>query len=111
MRKRNVKKQFWLYESEAKALRDKSERVKINESHLIRMLLEGYHPAEAPPDKFYDDLNRLLDAAEKFYTLAEKTRDPGMKEILKTAYEDLRGLRTEILKKYISVEKVSVDFR
>lgn len=111
MRKRNVKKQFWLYESEARALREKSERVRINESRLIRMLLEGYHPAEAPPDKFYDDLNHLLDVAEKFYSLAEKTRDPGMKDILKTAYEDLRVLRMMILEKYILVEKVSVDLR
>lgn len=110
MRTRNVKKQIWLSEEEAKDFREKSRKVRINESHLFRLLLSGYHPPEAPPKEFYDDMNAILDVAEKFYALAERTRDPEMKELLKTAYSELREFRMKIQEKYLTGERVSVDF-
>ena len=108
MRTRNKKKQVWLSEYEAAELAEKAKRTRLKEATLMRMLISGYHPPEAPGDEFHNDMNRLLDAAEKFYSLAEKTTDSEMKELLKTAYAELRILRMKILQKYLTGERVNI---
>ena len=40
MRKRNVRKQFWFTEEEAKRLRKKASLVGLTESSLVRSLLD-----------------------------------------------------------------------
>ena len=111
MRTREKKKQFWLSEFEAMDLSQKAKKAKLKEAGLIRMLIAGYHPPEAPGDEFHDDMNGLLDAAEKFYSLAEKTTDSEMKELLNTAYAELRVLRMSIQQKYLTGERVSTNWR
>ena len=108
MRTRGIKKQFWLSEFEAMELSEKAKKAKLKEAGLIRMLISGYHPPEAPGDEFHDDMNGLLDAAEKFYALSEKRIDQEDKELLRTAYAELRILRMQIQKKYLTGERVKL---
>ena len=109
--KRTYRREFVMTEFEAKDLKEKARKARLKESQLIRLLISGYHPPEAPGDEFHDDMNGLLDAAEKFYSLAEKTTDSEMKELLKTAYAELRVLRMRIQQKYLSGERVSTNWR
>lgn len=59
MRKRNVRKQFWFTEEEAKRLRKKASLVGLTESSLVRSLLDEYYPKEKPPKEFYDLITEL----------------------------------------------------
>ena len=109
--KRTYRREFVMTEFEAKDLKEKAKKARLKESQLIRLLISGYHPPEAPRDEFYDDMNGILEAAEKFYSLAEKTTDSEMKELLKTAYAELRVLRMRIQQKYLTGERVSTNWR
>ena len=108
MRTRNKKKQVWLSEYEAAELAEKAKRTRLKEATLMRMLISGYHPPEAPSDEFHDDMNRLLDAAERFYSLAERKTERETRELLKAAYAEIRVLRMKILQKYLIGERVDI---
>ena len=43
MRKRNVKKQFWINQVEAKELERKAKLAGLNESDFLRMLKNAYY--------------------------------------------------------------------
>lgn len=59
MRKRNIRKQYFLNEEENDELRRKSIKVGMTESNLIRCLIMDYQPREKPPEKFYDYITLL----------------------------------------------------
>ena len=57
--KRTIKKQIWLNREEAQQLQKKAKKACLTEAALIRQLLSGYEPREAPGDEFYK-FNREL---------------------------------------------------
>ena len=59
MRKRNIRKQYFLNEEENDELRRKSIKAGMTESNLIRSLIMEYQPKEKPPEKFYDYISLL----------------------------------------------------
>ena len=59
MRKRNIRKQYFLNEEENDELRRKSIKAGMTESNLIRCLIMDYQPREKPPEKFYDYITLL----------------------------------------------------
>ena len=59
MRKRNIRKQYFLNEEENDELRRKSIKAGMTESNLIRSLIMDYQPREKPPEKFYDYISLL----------------------------------------------------
>ena len=74
--RRTIKKQFWLNQSEARELHEKSEKACLSEAALLRLLIKGYEPREKPDDRFYgvmkemrrmgSNLNQLLVKANRF---------------------------------------------
>jgi len=54
MATKRIKKQFWLTEEQAEDLRRKAGQAHVSEVMLIRMLLDGYHPPEAPGIEFFE---------------------------------------------------------
>ena len=51
--KRTIKKQIWMTKTEAQDLQKKAKKACMTEARLMRMLLEGYNPPEAPDERFY----------------------------------------------------------
>ena len=54
MRKRNVKKQFWINQVEAKELERKAKLAGLNESDFLRMLIMKTTLKEKPGPEFYE---------------------------------------------------------
>lgn len=54
MRKRNVKKQFWINQVEAKELERKAKLAGLNESDFLRMLIMKTILKEKPGAEFYE---------------------------------------------------------
>lgn len=59
MRKRSIKKTFYLSEEENKVLKEKSEKVGYSESEIIRSLIMDFIPVEKPEKEFYEYLKHL----------------------------------------------------
>lgn len=110
MGRQGVKKQFWMTSEQAEDLSRKAECACLTEAGLIRMLLNGYHPPQAPGDDFYKELNQLIQTAEKIYLEAEKTKDPEVKKILLDSSLDLKRLSLEIRRRYLTGEREAVKW-
>lgn len=59
MRKRNIKKTFYLSDEEDKLLKEKASKIGYNESEVIRNLILGFEPREKPDERFYDSIKLL----------------------------------------------------
>ena len=59
MRKREIKKQFWVNEEESKLLSMKAFNAGLTESEVLRFLIRGYEPREKPDDRFYESIKQL----------------------------------------------------
>lgn len=110
MGRNGVKKQFWMSEEQAKDLSNKAACACLTEAALIRMLLSGYHPPEAPPAEFYDEINELIKTAERLYILAEKERDYETRKSLEGTSLDLKRLSLEIRRRYLTGERERVEW-
>ena len=77
MGEKRIKKQFWLSEEQATHLAEKARLTKLKEVTLIRMLLDGYRPKEAPGMTFYYDTNRMITAAEHLAEVAIRDKRSG----------------------------------
>ena len=72
MRKRNIRKQYYLTEEENNELRKKSIRAGMTESNIIRSLIMDYQPREKPPEKFYEYLTMLRIISNNMNQIAMK---------------------------------------
>lgn len=105
MVRKGVKKQFWMSRDQAEDLRQKAACTCLTESALIRMLLNGYHPPEAPGEDFYKSINVLIETAGKMNTLAEKEMDHVVRKELLDNSLDLKRLSLEIRRRYLTGER------
>lgn len=110
MGRQGIKKQFWMSSEQAEDLARKAECACLTEAGLIRMLLSGYHPPQAPGDEFYKDLNRLIQTAEKIYLEAERAKDSEARKILSDSSLDLKRLSLEIRRRYLTGEREAVKW-
>ena len=111
MGRKGIKKQFWMSKEQAKDLADKAAKACMPESQLIRFLIAGYHPPEAPGEEFHEDMNRVIEAAEKLQTASERVGDPKAKDALREASMDLKHLTLEIRRRYLTGEREMIRWR
>jgi len=57
--KRTIRKQFLMTRDEAQDLQKKAKKACLHEATLIRKLIAGYEPKEAPKEAFYDVMNEM----------------------------------------------------
>ena len=103
MRTRNHKKQFWLNDEEAKALKDKSAKAGINESDFIRKVLLDYKLKEKPDKEFYEYIKLLRSISNNMNQLAYKANAFGYieEEYYKKAVINLTNFIDELKSKYV----------
>lgn len=75
--KRTIKKQIWLNREEAQQLQKKSKKACLTEAALIRQLLSGYEPREAPGDEFYKFNRELSHIGNNLNQIAIKANSSG----------------------------------
>lgn len=107
MRKRNVKKQIWLNEEEARLLKDKSSKTGLNDSDLIRMIIRDYQLKEKPDIEFYNilknlrgigtNINQIAHIANEFKYIDEKR--------LQVQLNNLNDFIEQIKDKYLRLNK------
>lgn len=59
MRKRDIKKNFYLSYDENRKLQNNAKKTGLTESSYLRLLIEGYKPSELPGESMHDMLNQL----------------------------------------------------
>lgn len=75
--KRTIKKQIWLNREEAQQLQKKAKKACLTEAALIRQLLSGYEPREAPRDEFYKFNRELSHIGNNLNQIAIKVNTTG----------------------------------
>lgn len=107
--KRTIKKQIWMTKAEAQDLQKKARKACMTEARLMRMLLEGYNPPEAPDDRFYDAMEEMRKASDRLADFASYLSDDEERARCTGAARALLKLQNELEKKYL-LPKES-DFR
>lgn len=100
---KRIKKQFWLTESEAADLKEKSMKTGLSQTAIIRILLKGYEPKEKPDDRFYDAMREMYAIGNNLNQIARKANSLGFIEtkMLKQAIEHLQSFLTHMETKYL----------
>ena len=103
MRKRRIKKNFWLDEEENNTLKNLSSMSGKSEVQVVRKLIKGATIKEKPPQDFYVMIQELVDFRKEIKTLKDIKDFIGnvdMKRIDKTLNE-IDELRFKINEKYL----------
>lgn len=107
MRRRDIKQQLWLNETEKAKLKINAKKVGLNESEYLRSLIMGYRPKEQPKDEFYEDMKQLRGISININQIARKANSLGIVDapFYKKTYQKLNKFMQEIKKKYVDIEK------
>ena len=108
--KRTKRREFVMNEKEAKELSMKAQKACMSESHLIRLLISGYHTPAAPDGRFYDDLNKLIDVAERMELQAKLVKDSKCSNALTEISEEIFTLCSEIRRRYLRGERDHIQW-
>jgi len=100
MRKRNVRKQYFLNEKENDILRRKSIETGMSESNLIRSFILNYPIREKPPEDFYKILTELRILGNNMNQIAMKAHTYGFID------EDFYFEQVERLNQFIKAVKL-----
>lgn len=77
MRKRTLKKTFYLSDEEDNMLKEKASKVGYNESEVIRNLIKNFEPREKPDERFYEFIKLLRSMSNNLNQLATKAHSLG----------------------------------
>lgn len=77
MRKRNIRKSYWLNREEANILKKKSKQAGLNEGEFVRQLLVGAELKEQPSSEFYSFLKELRAIGNNINQIARRVNYDG----------------------------------
>ena len=97
MRKRNIRAQVWLNETENQRLHNSAQRTGLSKENYLRSLINGYVPKELPPIDYHNMIHELRVIGGNINQLAAKANTTGYVD--GTAFEhEAAYLREAILK-------------
>ena len=100
--RRARRREFVMNDSEAEDLTEKARRACMSESQLIRLLIKGYQPPPAPPEQFYEDMNRLLETCDRLVEAAKYVHKSEGKVDILDEVNELRETRRIFLRRYLA---------
>ena len=103
MRRRTIKKSFYLSEDENKLLKEKCFGGFISESSFFRMCITSKEIKEKPDEKFYDTLEQLRGIATKINQIAWVANTDRTIDIdsLKSFEKDVKDIIADLREKYL----------
>ena len=113
MSKRTIKKQFWLFRSEAQDLQKKAKKACLSEAGLIRLLLKGYEPREKPDADFYEAMKELSAIGNNINQLAVKANTLGFVDApqLKKEAERWHKFQADMERTYLRPDKSELKWQ
>lgn len=107
MRKRNIKKQIWLSESEVKRLKNNARKVGLNESCYIRNLIMGYKPKEQPTQNMFEIIRQLKLIGTNLNQVSRKANTLNLidKPYYEKVYKKWKELYEQIKKEFLDSER------
>ncbi len=110
MRKRPIKKSFYLTNSEFELLKKRAFDVGLSVSDYLRSLIENVIPREKPGKEFYDEIKNLRLIGNNLNQLTKYVNTTGIlreRDILKTI-ESINTFIYKLQEKYLVKEKFIV---
>lgn len=111
MRKRfrEIKKQFWFNKEEALELSEKARRTDLTEAELVRMLVRGYEPREAPSNDLEKFVVQLRLIGNNLNQIAKKAHEFGFIDVLlyKRETEKLNKFMEDVKDEFIRPKKAN----
>ncbi len=110
MRKRPIKKSFYLSNSEFEILKKRSFDVGLSVSDYLRSLIENVVPREKPDKEFYNEINNLRLIGNNLNQLTKYVNTTGIlreRDILKTI-ELINTFVYKLQEKYLVKEEFTV---
>lgn len=110
MRKRIIKKSFYISYEEDELLQQLCERVGLNMSQLMRCFINGFVPKEKPGKEFYEEIKNLrmignnLNQLTKYANTTGKLREIELIKLMNL----IEKFIFELKEKYLSKEKVNI---
>lgn len=103
MRRRTIKKSFYLSEDENKLLKEKCFGGFISESSFFRMCITSKEIKEKPDEKFYDTLEQLRGIATNINQIARVANTDRTIDIdsLKSFEKDVKDIIADLREKYL----------
>lgn len=103
MRRRTIKKSFYLSEDENKLLKEKCFGGFISESSFFRMCITNKEIKEKTDEKFYDTLEQLRGIATNINQIARVANQTRVIDVdsLKEFEKDVKDIITDLREKYL----------
>ena len=113
MKRRTVKKQFWLSRDEAQDLAKKAKKTCLTEAALVRLLVRGYEPKERPDERFYDTMRNLSAIGNNINQLAAKAHTLGFIDVpmLKNEAERWHKFQADVERQFLRPEKSEMKWQ
>lgn len=113
MKNRTVDLHIRLTMEEASELKRKAKMCRITQSALIRILLNGYEPRQAPDERFYEAMRQLSAVGNNLNQLARKANSLGLLDgaEFKRQAEKLWRLESEIEKEFLRPKESKLKYK
>lgn len=113
MKNRTVDLHIRLTEEEASELKRKAKMCRITQSALIRILLNGYEPRQAPDERFYEAMRQLSAIGNNLNQLARNVNSLGLLDgaEYKRQAKKLWSLQNEIEKEFLRPKESKLKYK
>lgn len=113
MQNRTVDLHIRLTEKEASELKRKAKMCCITQSALVRILINGYEPRQAPGERFYEAMRQLSAVGNNLNQLARKANSLGFfdRAEYKRQAEALWRLENEIEKEFLRPKESKLKYK
>lgn len=98
MRKRDIKKNFYLSYDENRKLQKNAKKTGLTESTYLRLLIEGYKPSELPDESMHDMLNQLRGISTNLNQIARQANAIGYFDAKR--YDDIAQRLDEFMQEF-----------
>lgn len=107
LRKRDIKKQFWINDEEQKMLRRNAKKTGLSESNYLRCLIMGYAPKEQPNENSYEIIRQLKGIGINLNQIARKANALDFIDatFYQSVYKRLDDLEKRIRKEFLDINK------
>ena len=103
--KRTERREFVMTPAESEDLQDKADRACMPVSQFLRLLIAGYQPPPAPDERFYSQMDALLNRSSEMIALAKQMKFGEATDLILEEGKAIRKLRQDLEHAYLDGER------